>query len=52
MNIIHAYNEYYYIMNIIHYNNKYIKKINYTIYIYLTFGAFIAYLKVATIAIN
>lgn len=43
MNYIH-YNDYFnYIMNIFHYNYKYIKKIIYTIYIYLTFGAFLAY---------
>ena len=42
MNYIHDNYEYNYIMNIIHYNYKYIKKIIYTIYIYLTFGAFLA----------
>ena len=39
-------------MKIIHYFNKYIKNRNYPIYIYLTFGMFIAYLNVAVIAIN
>lgn len=39
-------------MKNIHYFNKYIKNINYTIYIYLTFGMFIAYFNVAVIAIN
>ena len=42
MNYIHDNYEYNYIMNIIHYNYKCIKKIIYTIYIYLTFGAFLA----------
>ena len=42
MKYIHVNNELNYIMNKIHYNDKHIKKINYTIYIYLTFGAFIA----------
>ena len=42
MKNIHYNNEINSIMNIIHYNDKHIKKIIYTIYIYLTFGAFIA----------
>ncbi len=43
MNYIHDYYEFYYIMNIIHYNDKHIKKIIYIIYIHLTFGALLAY---------
>ena len=42
MNYIHDNYEYNYVMNIIHHNDKPIRKIIYTIYIYLTFGAFIA----------
>ena len=39
-------------MKNIHHFNKCIKNRNYTIYIYLTFGMFIAYLSLAIIAIN
>ena len=39
-------------MKYIHYNDDHIKKIIYTVCIYLTFGAFIAYWALAIIAIN
>jgi len=41
-----------FLMKYIHYNDDHIKKIIYTVYIYLTFGAFIAYWVMAMIAIN
>ena len=39
-------------MKYIHYNDDHIKKIIYIVYIYLTFGAIIAYCVLAMIAIN
>ena len=39
-------------MKYIHYNDDHIKKIIYIVYIYLTFGPFIAYWALAIIAIN